>query len=126
MDTRPRAELYRWLQEKASPVAPVYLGALRIVMDESFPGRVHFVGTSEMRCFYVIPETITVSQRPHVRPVERREVYQPGRSLTLRAHQPTAALTNRSGHAVAYHHGRRLALHPVVHATAPETSRSAG
>ena len=41
--TPDRAELYRWLEQKASPLAPVYLGALRILMDESFPGRVHFV-----------------------------------------------------------------------------------
>ena len=42
--TPERAALYRWLQEIASQLAPVYLGALRIFVDESFPGRVHFVG----------------------------------------------------------------------------------
>ena len=41
--TPERAKLHRWLQEKASHLAPIYLAAVRMSMDESFPGRVHFV-----------------------------------------------------------------------------------
>ena len=41
--TPERAALHRWLEDIASHLAPVYLGGLRMAMDESFPGRVHFV-----------------------------------------------------------------------------------
>ena len=41
--TPERVALHRWLEEIASHLAPVYLGGLRMAMDESFPGRVHFV-----------------------------------------------------------------------------------
>ena len=41
--TPQRAALHRWLQEIASHLAPIYLGGLRMAMDESFPGRMHFV-----------------------------------------------------------------------------------
>lgn len=41
--TPERAKLHRWLRERAAHLAPIYLAALRMAMDESFPGRVHFV-----------------------------------------------------------------------------------
>ena len=41
--TVERIRLHGWLLEKAGHLAPTYLGALQMVMNESFPGRVHFV-----------------------------------------------------------------------------------
>lgn len=38
-----RVELFGWLKNNAPAVAPVYLGALRLAVLDSFPGRVHFV-----------------------------------------------------------------------------------
>ena len=40
--TDERARLYGWFQKTAPELATVYLGGLRILMDEGFPGRVHF------------------------------------------------------------------------------------
>lgn len=39
--TGERVRLYRWLQRTAPELADVYVGGLRILMDETFPGRVH-------------------------------------------------------------------------------------
>lgn len=41
--TPERIRLHGWLLERASHLAPVYRGALQMAVDESFPGRVHFV-----------------------------------------------------------------------------------
>ncbi len=38
-----RAGLRSWLDRKAPHLAPLYLAALRMAMDERFPGRVHFI-----------------------------------------------------------------------------------
>ena len=38
-----RLELLRWFQENAQPLAAAYEGAVRLLYDEDFPGRIHFV-----------------------------------------------------------------------------------
>ena len=40
--TDERTRLHEWLQGTAPELAPVYSGGLRILMDDGFPGRVHF------------------------------------------------------------------------------------
>ncbi|MCY4515684.1 MAG: hypothetical protein OXB99_00420, partial [Acidimicrobiaceae bacterium] len=40
--TDERARLYEWLQKTAPELATVYVGGLRVLMDEELPGRVHF------------------------------------------------------------------------------------
>ena len=41
--TPERIRLHGWLLERAGHLASTYRGALQMAMDESFPGRVHFV-----------------------------------------------------------------------------------
>lgn len=38
-----RAGLRDWMDQKAPHLTPLYLAALRMAMDEGFPGRVHFI-----------------------------------------------------------------------------------
>lgn len=41
-----RAGLRDWMDQKAPHLTPLYLAALRMAMDEGFPGRVHFIAHS--------------------------------------------------------------------------------
>jgi hypothetical protein len=49
--TPNRSRLDRWLERNVPVLAPMYRGAVRMVFDEHFPGRVHFVSHAvrEMR-----------------------------------------------------------------------------
>lgn len=38
-----RCELLNWFREKAPPLADAYQGAVRLVDDSDFPGRIHFI-----------------------------------------------------------------------------------
>ena len=53
-----RASLYRWLDRVAPQLAPVYLGALRMAMDEGFPGRVHYIAHSIREIRNRLPDAI--------------------------------------------------------------------
>lgn len=41
--TPERSRLAAWLKRNVAVLAPIYRGAVRMVFDEGFPGRVHFV-----------------------------------------------------------------------------------
>ena len=56
--TSERKRLYEWLKKSAAQLAPVYLGGLRMAMDRSFPGRVHFVGHAIREIGNRLPEAI--------------------------------------------------------------------
>ena len=53
-----RAALYRWLDRVAPQLAPVYLGALRMAMEEGFPGRVHYIAHSIREFRNRLPDAI--------------------------------------------------------------------
>jgi hypothetical protein len=41
--TRKQAELLTWFQKQAPSLAPAYEGAVRLISDKTFPGRIHFI-----------------------------------------------------------------------------------
>ena len=56
--TSERMALHRWLSRTASHLAPVYLAGVRMVMDESFPGRVYFVAHAMREIRNRLPDAI--------------------------------------------------------------------
>lgn len=78
-----RAALYRWLDRVAPQLAPVYLGALRLAMDDGFPGRVHYIAHSIREIRNRLPDAIDGAlkrprsdYRPHVERVQQQWVAQ--------------------------------------------------
>ena len=53
-----RAALFRWLDRVAPQLAPIYLGALRLAMDEGFPGRVRYIAHSIREIRNRLPDAI--------------------------------------------------------------------
>lgn len=53
-----RARLHDWLDRKAPHLAPLYSAALRMAMDERFPGRVHFIAHAIREIVLHLPNAI--------------------------------------------------------------------
>ena len=53
-----RAKLHDWLSQKAPHLAPLYLAALRMAMDEEFPGRVHSIAHAVRELVFHLPNAI--------------------------------------------------------------------
>lgn len=53
-----RARLHGWLDRKAPHLAPLYSAALRMAMDERFPGRVHFIAHAIRELVLHLPNAI--------------------------------------------------------------------
>lgn len=62
--TRDRVALYRWFGRTASHLAPLYLAGLRLVFEESFPGRVHLVAHAMREIRNRLPHAIAGEIKP--------------------------------------------------------------
>ena len=53
-----RRRILNWLKSKAPALAPVYEGAVRMVLDHEFPGRVRFVAHAVREIWNRLPDEI--------------------------------------------------------------------
>lgn len=75
--TSRRLELLRWLELNAPVLAPVYIAAVQMAMDEAFPGRVWFVAHAIREIRNRLPDALageTVASRTQYRQLAE-EVY---------------------------------------------------
>lgn len=63
--TARRMELLRWFQKNAVALAPSYEGAVRLLMNESFPGRIHFIGHAVRDIADRLPFVLNPQNDPH-------------------------------------------------------------
>ena len=62
--TAKRMRLYRWFQEGAGHLAPIYCAAVRMTMEESFPGRVHLVAHAMREIRNRLPDAVAGVVKP--------------------------------------------------------------
>lgn len=62
-----RRRILRWLEAKAPALAPVYDGAVRMILEPEFPGRVHFVAHAIREIMNRLPDAfITKDQKDKI------------------------------------------------------------
>lgn len=105
-----RAALHGWLVRRASHLAPLYLAAVRMAMDEGFPGRVHFIAHAIREINNRLPDALDGAlQRPkskypsHVEKVRQRWVDEgfPADGTGPSLDKPPEAVPGRTGFAVS-------------------------
>lgn len=65
--TEERASLAGWFDQRAPALTPLYKGAVAMVYDEGFPGRVHFVAHAVREIRNRLPEAFAGETRSRVR-----------------------------------------------------------
>lgn len=67
-----RRRILEWLEANAPALAPVYDGAVRMILEPEFPGRVHFIAHAMREIMNRLPDAFTDDD--HTGRVEYREL----------------------------------------------------
>ncbi|HUT54434.1 MAG TPA: hypothetical protein VM658_13680 [bacterium] len=102
-----RRELLNWFRTNASPLAEAYEGAIRLIEDGDFPGRVHFIAHAVRdisdRLVYVLDPQLKAGRVQYENEMDRIEKLWPTELMSIRDTQDAAAEieTVRIDHKVA-------------------------